>query len=65
MHQDELFIGGTWVPAATGERIDVVSPHTESPVATVAAAGPADVDKAVEAARIAFDAGPWPRMEPA
>jgi acyl-CoA reductase-like NAD-dependent aldehyde dehydrogenase len=65
LHQDELFIGGTWVPAATGERIDVVSPHTESPVATVAAAGPADVDKAVGAARTAFDAGPWPRMEPA
>ena len=65
MHQDELFIGGTWVPAATGERIDVVSPHTEAPVATVAAAGPADVDKAVGAARTAFDAGPWPRMEPA
>jgi acyl-CoA reductase-like NAD-dependent aldehyde dehydrogenase len=65
LHQDELFIGGTWVPAATGERIDVVSPHTEAPVATVAAAGPADVDKAVGAARTAFDAGPWPRMEPA
>jgi acyl-CoA reductase-like NAD-dependent aldehyde dehydrogenase len=65
LHQDELFIGGNWVPAATGERIEVVSPHTESRVATVAAAGPADVDQAVGAARTAFDAGPWPRLEPA
>ena len=65
MHQDELFIGGSWQPAATGERIEVVSPHTESPVATVAAASPADVDKAVEAARSAFDVGPWPRLAPA
>ena len=34
-------------------------------MARVAAAGPDDVDAAVEAARAAFDAGPWPRLEPA
>jgi aldehyde dehydrogenase (NAD+) len=65
LHQDELFIGGAWLPAATGQRIEVVSPHTESPVATVAVAGPGDVDQAVAAARRAFDDGPWPRLEPA
>jgi acyl-CoA reductase-like NAD-dependent aldehyde dehydrogenase len=64
LHQDELFIGGTWQPATTQERIEVISPHTESPVATIAAAGRGDVDKAVDAARAAFDAGPWPRLEP-
>jgi acyl-CoA reductase-like NAD-dependent aldehyde dehydrogenase len=64
LHQDELFIGGTWQPATTRERIEVISPHTESPVATIAAAGRGDVDKAVDAARAAFDAGPWPRLEP-
>jgi acyl-CoA reductase-like NAD-dependent aldehyde dehydrogenase len=62
---DQLFIGGKWSEASTGQRIQVVSPHTEEPVAQVAAAGPADVDEAVSAARAAFDSGPWPRLEPA
>jgi len=62
---DGLFIGGSWVRASTDRRIEVVSPRTESPVAQVAAAGPADVDKAVSAAREAFDSGPWPRLDPA
>jgi acyl-CoA reductase-like NAD-dependent aldehyde dehydrogenase len=62
MHrEDALFIGGTWVAPSTDELIEVISPHTEAPVARVAAAGPADVDAAVTAARAAFDAGPWPR----
>jgi acyl-CoA reductase-like NAD-dependent aldehyde dehydrogenase len=61
---DELFIGGGWTRASTDQRIEVVSPHTEEPVATVAAAAPSDVDKAVAAARAAFDTGPWPRLEP-
>jgi acyl-CoA reductase-like NAD-dependent aldehyde dehydrogenase len=65
LHQDELFIGGVWQRGASGERIDVVSPHTESSVASVAAASPADVDKAVEGARTAFDDGPWSRLAPA
>jgi acyl-CoA reductase-like NAD-dependent aldehyde dehydrogenase len=65
VRQDELFIGGNWAKPSTAQRIDVISPHTEAPVARVAAAGPDDVDKAVVAARAAFDAGPWPRLEPA
>jgi acyl-CoA reductase-like NAD-dependent aldehyde dehydrogenase len=65
LHQNELFIGGTWTPASTGDRIEVVSPSTETPVARVAAAAPDDVDKAVEAARTAFDTGPWRRLEAA
>ena len=61
---DRLFIGGTWVaPAGTGT-IDVVSPSTEEVVARVPEATQADVDKAVAAAREAFDEGPWPRMSP-
>ena len=62
MRQNELFIGGKWATASTDRRIEVISPHTELPVARVAAAGPDDVDAAVEAARAAFDAGPWPRL---
>lgn len=65
MRQDELFIGGRWRRASTGQRIEVVSPHTEEPVARVAAAGPEDVDAAIAAARSAFDSGPWPRLDPA
>jgi acyl-CoA reductase-like NAD-dependent aldehyde dehydrogenase len=44
--------------------IEVISPHTEQAIAEVAAAGPADVDDAVSAARAAFDSGPWGRSEP-
>ncbi|MET0704677.1 MAG: aldehyde dehydrogenase [Mycobacterium sp.] len=66
MHRDDaLFIGGTWSAPTTGDVIEVISPHTESAVAHVAAAQPADVDAAVAAARSAFDDGPWPRLAPA
>ena len=65
VRQDELFIGGNWSKASTDRHIEVISPHTETPVAQVAAAGPDDLNAAVEAARAAFDTGPWPRLEPA
>jgi acyl-CoA reductase-like NAD-dependent aldehyde dehydrogenase len=61
----QLFIGGGWVAPSTGARIEVISPHSEQPVGSVAAAGTADVDRAVAAARQAFDDGPWPRTDPA
>lgn len=61
----DLFIGGEWTTPATPRRIEVVSPHTERPLARVAAAGVADVDRALTAARRAFDEGPWPRTDPA
>ena len=60
-----LFIGGTWSKPSTEQRIEVVSPHTEEPIATVAAAAPDDVDAAVDAARQALDSGPWPQLAPA
>ncbi|MBL7498438.1 aldehyde dehydrogenase [Frankia sp. CNm7] len=60
-----LFIGGRWVAPRTDQAIEVISPHTEEPIARVAAAGPPDVDDAVAAARRAFDEGPWPRLDPA
>ncbi|MDF5753301.1 aldehyde dehydrogenase [Spongiactinospora sp. TRM90649] len=62
LQHDRLFIGGDWVaPAGTGT-IEVISPHTEEPVGRVPDGTPADVDRAVAAARWAFDHGPWPRM---
>jgi aldehyde dehydrogenase (NAD+) len=62
---DKLFIGGEWVDPATKNVIEVVSPHTEEVVATVPEASNADVDRAVAAARDAFDNGDWPLLAPA
>jgi aldehyde dehydrogenase (NAD+) len=59
---DALFIGGRWDKPAHSVAIDVISPSTEALLGTVAAATPADADRAVAAARFAFDHGPWPRM---
>ena len=61
----QLFIGGAWTTPSSDARLEVISPHTEKPIAAVAAAGPADVDRAVVAARRAQDEGPWPRLAPA
>src|SRR5262252_5224721 len=58
----KLFIGGDWVAPATTATIDVISPHTEEVIARVPEAREADIDRAVAAARKAFDEGPWPRM---
>jgi len=60
-----LFIGGAWEAPSGDERLEVISPHTEKPIAAVAAAAPADVDRAVAAARLAQDEGAWPRLDPA
>lgn len=57
-----LFIGGEWVGPATGNTFEVVSPFTEEPIGRVVAGSRADMDRAVRAARAAFDTGPWPRM---
>jgi aldehyde dehydrogenase (NAD+) len=62
-HQ-RLFIGGEWVePAGTGT-IDVISPHSEELVGRVPEGTAADIDRAVGAARDAFDNGEWPRLSP-
>lgn len=58
----KLFIGGSWVDAASGETYDTLDPRTGDPICSVAKAGPEDVDRAVAAAKKAFTAGPWPRM---
>lgn len=56
---DKLFIGGKWVAPRTTSKIEVISPFSEEPVASVPAASRGDVDAAVAAARLAFDGGPW------
>ncbi len=58
----KLFIGGEWTAAATGQTFETVNPATEEVLAVVARAGTEDVNRAVTAARRAFEDGPWPKM---
>ena len=62
LNYDELYIGGRWQAPSTSQRISVISPHTEQSIGETPEASPEDVDKAVRAARKAFDEGPWPRL---
>ncbi|MDH3769097.1 MAG: aldehyde dehydrogenase family protein, partial [Gammaproteobacteria bacterium] len=59
-----LFIDGDFVAPESGNYFETINPATEKPLAKVAAANGADVDKAVRAARKAFD-GPWSKMSAA
>lgn len=60
----KLIIDGQQVDAADGSTFETVSPSTNEVIATVAKAGPEDVERAVAAARRAFDDGRWSRMTP-
>jgi acyl-CoA reductase-like NAD-dependent aldehyde dehydrogenase len=59
---NEIFVGGKWRKPVNPRQLAVISPHTEDPVGHAQAAGPEDGAAAVDAARRAFDDGPWPRM---
>jgi aldehyde dehydrogenase (NAD+) len=63
IRQTQCFIGGEWVPAASGKTFETVNPATEEVITQVAEGDAADIDAAVKAARAAFDKGPWPRMD--
>ncbi|MBC9712520.1 aldehyde dehydrogenase [Streptomyces sp. TRM66268-LWL] len=58
----KLFIGGELIDPVGKDVIEVISPHTEEVIGRVPHAAQGDVDRAVAAARRAFDEGPWPRM---
>jgi acyl-CoA reductase-like NAD-dependent aldehyde dehydrogenase len=60
-----LFIDGGWIAPSSDATIEVRSAISEELFLTVAEALEADVNRAVDAARRAFDTGPWPRMSPA
>jgi acyl-CoA reductase-like NAD-dependent aldehyde dehydrogenase len=57
-----MLIGGSETEAASGRVLPVLNPATGRPIATVPAGDAEDVDRAVRAARHAFDNGPWPRL---
>jgi aldehyde dehydrogenase (NAD+) len=59
---NRFFIGGEWVKPSSDAMIDVIDSGTEQLFFRVAEAKAADISRAVEAARKAFDEGPWPRM---
>lgn len=60
-----LLIDGQWAAAASDQTLPVVSPIDGQQLCTIAAAGQADVDRAVQAARRSFESGVWSRMAPA
>ncbi|HEX3724649.1 MAG TPA: aldehyde dehydrogenase family protein [Pirellulales bacterium] len=63
IRQTQCFIGGNWVPAASGKTFDTINPATEEVITQVAEGDAADVDLAVKAARKALQHGPWSKMD--
>lgn len=59
--QKTIHVGGEWREAVSGETREVLDPADAKPFAVVAEGDGRDVDAAVDAARRAFDEGPWPR----
>ncbi|MEV2236403.1 aldehyde dehydrogenase family protein [Streptomyces phaeochromogenes] len=64
-HADRLFIDGNWVAPSSLATVDIIDSSTEQAWARVATAQKADMDRAIGAARHAFDHGMWPRLSPA
>ena len=61
VQQTKCLINGKWVAAESGKTFDTINPATGEVIAKVAEGDKADIDKAVKAARKAFDTGPWTR----
>lgn len=64
IRQTQLLIDGQWVDAASGKTFETLNPATGEVIAQVAEGDKEDVDRAVAAARRAFETGPWRRMNP-
>lgn len=62
IHATKLLINGQWVNSASGKTFPTINPATAEVITQVSEADAADVDKAVAAARMAFDKGPWRKM---
>ena len=57
--KQKLLINGKWVEAASGKTFASYNPATGSVLANVAEGDREDIDRAVKAARAAFETGPW------
>src|SRR5688500_6804271 len=62
VRQTKMLIDGKWLSAASGKTFETVNPATGEVIAQVAEGDQADVNKAVQAARRAFENGPWRKM---
>ena len=62
VRQTKMLIDGKWVDSVSGRTFETINPTTGQPIANVAEGEKTDVDKAVRAARKAFDTGPWRKM---
>jgi phenylacetaldehyde dehydrogenase len=60
----KLLIDGKWLDAASGKTFPVENPATGDVIAHAAEGDKKDIDRAVKAARRAFESGPWPRLSP-
>ncbi len=61
--QTQLLIDGKWRDSISGKTFETINPATEEVIAEVAEGDSADIDLAVQAARRAFDSGPWRKMD--
>jgi len=60
----QMYVGGQWTDAASGRTFETPNPATGETLARVAEGDAEDIDRAVRAARRAFEEGPWGRMTP-
>jgi phenylacetaldehyde dehydrogenase len=60
----KMLINGKWVDSASGKRFPTYNPATGEVLAEFAEGDRKDIDRAVQAARTAFESGPWPRLTP-
>src|SRR5258708_37547619 len=60
----KLFIDGQWTDAASGKTFETPNPATGETLANVAEGDAEDINRAVGAARKAFESGPWSRLTP-
>jgi 5-carboxymethyl-2-hydroxymuconic-semialdehyde dehydrogenase len=65
MQPAKHFVGGEFTDSVAGHTFETLNPATNEPITVVAEGTAEDVDRAVRAARAAFDEGPWPRMRAA
>ena len=63
VQQTQCFIGGKWTSSASGKTFETIHPATEEVICEVAEGDKEDVDAAVDAARDAFENGPWATMD--
>lgn len=62
MREYQLYIDGAFAPAAAGKTFESINPYNQETIAVIARAEERDVARAVAAARLAFESGPWTKM---